>query len=89
MIVQRPVVVCDGVMTICTIWNHAYIPEESLSFDDLIAALKEGLMNRNSPEHRSIRKTPCKVPQNVSGFCNKSTFTFSMFGAGTSTCENV
>ena len=85
MIVQRPVVVCDGVLTICTIWNHEYIPEESLSFDDLVAALKEGLVSQNSPKHRSIRKTPYKESQVVSNFRNNSSFTFSVFGAGTST----
>ena len=67
IVIQRPLVVCDGVMTLCTICNHAYIPEESISLCELVSSLKEGLANRNSPEHQhGIRNVSRKQSQIVS-----------------------
>ena len=65
---------CDGVMTICTICDQAHIPEESISFDGLVSALKEGLVSQTLPNFQpGTKKVSRKISQTVSIVCHNLT----------------
>ena len=65
--VQRPLVVYDGVMALCTVTERAHVPEEIISLAELVAVLKEGLLSDKSPEYQpGMKKISRKESQTVS-----------------------
>ena len=69
MVVQGPIVVYDGVMTFCNIMNQAYIPEESISIEELVSMFRDDLSSNKSPEYHPVpRKISRKESHTVGDF---------------------
>ena len=45
---DQKLVVYDGILMKCATLNGVHIPQESVSFDELIATIKDEMLNANS-----------------------------------------